>query len=242
MNEHALVADAGTGAVLVKLGMTVLQRTAPKGIALVSSWWRGKEILIVGQPLAGKSTFIDYLQYGLFEDEKETAKTQVVSKTARFNVKMGRDAALELVVKTVFDTPGQIGAVAHADQAFEKRPHGILLFIDLTRPLTGPSHRAVTAWLREFARRLETRWGVRGRKRNRLRCMIVVLNKADKVSADRIEKYKATLRRIVQDELHDARGGMLEEVAIMPCILVTNTQGTRPADSVIAYLAKALMN
>jgi GTPase SAR1 family protein len=233
--------DPGTGSVLVKVGVSVLQRTAPHGIAVVRSWLKGKEIMIVGQGRAGKTTFIDYLQYGIFDDEKETDKTPEIAGTARFNVKLGRDAALELIVKTVTDTPGQIGPLAHANEAFKRRPHAIIIFVDLTAPLVGDPPRAAAGWLKEFARRFETCWGAKGRKGNRLRSLIVVLNKVDKVDAKAVDKYRSVLRRIIEKELHDARGGMLDEAAIMPCVLVTNPNGTRAADSIIAHLAKQLI-
>lgn len=55
------------GATLLKVGVAVIQRITPGGIALFKSWLKGKEIMIVGQARAGKTTFVDYLQYGLFE-------------------------------------------------------------------------------------------------------------------------------------------------------------------------------
>jgi len=88
-------------ATLLKVGVAVIQRVAPSGIALIKSLFKGKEVLIVGQARAGKTTFVDYLHYGLFEDEKERFKTVDVTGSARFNVRMGRDSALELTVKTV---------------------------------------------------------------------------------------------------------------------------------------------
>lgn len=46
------------------------------------------------------------------------------------------------------------------------------------------------------------------------------------------------LRNILDIKLRDACGRMLEEIAIMPCTLVTNPQSTKSADSVIAHPAK----
>jgi len=227
-------------ATLLKVGVAFIQRVAPSGIALIKSWLKGKEVLVVGQKRAGKTTFIDYLQYGLFDDEKETLKTLDVTRSARFNVKMGRDSALELSIKTVVDVPGQIGPSAHADLAFERSPHGIIIFTDLTSPIKGGPDRAATAWLLEFCRRLEAQWRAKGRKGNRIKTVILVLNKMDKVDPKRVELRKKDFRKILDAELREARGQMIEEIAIMPCVLVTNPDGTKAVDGIIAHLAKAL--
>ena len=229
-----------TGATLLKVGVALIQRAAPTGLALLRSWLKGKEVMVVGQPRAGETTFIDYLQYGLFEDEKETEKTENVTPSARFSIKLGRDAALELSIKSVVDLPGQFGAVYQARLAAENRPHAIVIFTDLTRPLRGDSDRAAAAWLQEFCRTLERHWRIQRRQHNRVKSIILVLNKRDKVDEKTVAQRKAIFRKILDVELREACGQMLEEVAIMPCTLVNNPDGTKAVDSVIAHLAKTL--
>lgn len=229
------------GATLLKVGMTMMERAVPGGIALLKSWFKGKEIMVVGQARAGKTTFIDYLQYGLFEDEKETGKTLDVTSSARFNVKMGRDAALELMISAVVDVPGQVGPVEHAKLVFEKRPQAVIIFTDLTRPLKGDAERASSIWVQEFCRTLESRWRANKKRKNRIKSIILVMNKSDKVDEKKLASSKQSYRKILDAELRDARGRMLDDIAIMPCVLVTNPDGTKAADSIIAHLAKALV-
>ncbi|MGH9834643.1 MAG: GTPase domain-containing protein [Blastocatellia bacterium] len=234
------MAGIETGATLLKVGVTMIHRAAPGGIALLKSWFKGKEIMIVGQPRAGKTTFIDYLQYGLFEDEKETDKTRDVVRSARFNVKMGRDAALELTVKLVIDVPGQVGPVEHAKLVFERRPHAVIIFTDLTRSLRGESDRASAAWVQEFCRTLESRWRAGRKRTNRIKTIVLVMNKSDKADEKKVASCKQAFRKILDAELREARGQMLDEIAIMPCTLITNPEGTKTVDGIIAHLAKAL--
>jgi hypothetical protein len=228
------------GATLIKVGVAIIQRVAPSGIALIKSWVKGKEVLIIGQARAGKTTFRDYLQYGLFEDEKETSKTVDIMPSARFNVKMGRDATLELSVKRALDVPGQIGPIEHANLVIKHRPHAVIIMTDLTRPLQGESHHSSATWLLEFCKHLESRWRVKRGRGNRIRSIIIVLNKSDKVDIKKVENRRKLFRKITDAELRDARGQMLDEIAIMSCTLVTNPEGTKLADSIITHLAKAL--
>ena len=70
--------------------------------------------------------------------------------------------------------------------------------------------------------------------------MIVIMNKLDKVDETKADARRKQFRKLVDAEIRDARGQMLDEIAIMPCALVTNPQGTKLVDSVIAHLAKSL--
>lgn len=219
---------------MVEVGLKVLERT----LAGTVSWLSGRDIILVGQPFAGKTTFLDYLHYGLFEDEKETLRTPAVTHTSRFQVSPQRSASLELSVRSVMDTPGQIGPIAQADEVFARKPHAALVFVDATAPLTGPRSPAV--WLEEFSRRLEGRWSLKGRRSNRMRCLMIVLTKADKVASEKAQKHKTKLKSIADSQLLHARGQMLDEVCVVPCCLVTNPEGTKSVDLAITHLAKSL--
>lgn len=196
--------------------------------------------MILGQSRVGKTTFIDYLQHGLFEDEKETDKTLDHTLTPRFNVKIGRDSALELTVKTAVDIPGQWGAVKHADVAFERNPHAILILVDVAASFEDETENNPIFWLKEFSNRLETHWRTENSRINKLQTMMVLMNKIDKATPNKIEQSRKMLRSIANSELRDARGKMKDPIAFVPSCLVTNEKGTKSVDSAIAQLAKKL--
>jgi hypothetical protein len=56
--------DATSG-IALKVGIEVLNRVTPKGYAWVKSKIVGRDILVVGQARAGKTSLQRYLQYGL---------------------------------------------------------------------------------------------------------------------------------------------------------------------------------
>ena len=112
--------------------------------------------------------------------------------------------------------------------------------LDLTTPLNGVSDRASGAWLLEFCKRLEALWRANKRRKNPLKTMIVMMNKSDKVSAGVITANKVEYRKILDAELRDARGRILDDIAIMPSILVNNPNGTKAVDAVISHLAREL--
>lgn len=226
---------------LLKVGVAVIQRTAPTGIAFIRSLFKGKKVLIVGQQRAGKTTFLDYLQYGLFEDEKETAKTFDITRSARrFDVKLGRDASLELSVSAAIDVPGQRGPAAHADLVLEYNPHALIVVLDLTQPLRGKTENASANWLTEFCRRLEKQSRIKGHKQKRLNYVSVLLSKRDKVLEKKAESVQKEMSKILTTEFREARGKMENEIIIIPCSLVTNPEGTKSVYSAIAHLAKSL--
>jgi GTPase SAR1 family protein len=229
--------EAAAAGAAFKAGVDLIFRAAPKGFAFVKSWWIGKEILIIGQARAGKTTFREYLQYDIFEDVKDTIETPDIEPSARFNLELGKNSSLGLIISTAVDIPGQVGAVAHANLAFERNPHALLIVLDLTTPLQGEPDRASAAWLMRFCRRYEARWRSNRRRKNRIKSVIIVMNKADKMDEQIIANKKQEYQNIINTELRDARGSMIQEIAIMPCSVVTNPRGKMLVDSVIRQLA-----
>ena len=220
---------------IVKIGGTIISN-APKGFKYIKSLLTGKTIIIVGQERAGKTTFLEYFQYGFFEDEKHTEKTYDITPSARFDVKLGRNEILEISVKTVIDVPGQIGAVFQAKEIYAQKPHAILVFMDINRPL-----KPAGEWLTEFCKRLETYWRANKHKSNRVKSIILVLNKTDKTNAKTVESRKKAFQKILDAELRDARGTMTGEILVVPTVMVNNAEGTKSADGLINHLAKALV-
>jgi GTPase SAR1 family protein len=220
---------------IVKLGGAIISK-APTGLKYVKSLFVGKTVVIVGQERSGKTTFLEYFQFGFFEDEKDSDKTYDISPSVRFDVKLGRNETLELSIKTVVDIPGQLGANFQAKEIFERKPHAFLIFLDLTRP-----QKDLSIWLSEFCKRLETYWRVNKSKRNRVKSIILVLNKTDKVDNKTVTARKNALRKIIDLELRDARGKMTSEIAVIPTVMVNNPNGTKSADSLITHLAKYLV-
>lgn len=232
--------ESVAGPIAVRVGVAIIQRLAPSGITLVKSWLKGKEILVVGQSRAGKTTFIDYLQYGLFEAEKHTEKTTDHVYSPRFNIKIGRDSALELFVKRTVDIPGQWGAVKHADIAFDRNPHVLVVMVDATAPLRANDDRSASMWLKEFIKRLELKWRIKKTRSNRMKVMVVLMNKSDKANSGKLANLEQRIRQILDAEFREGRGKMKEDVAIMQSCMVINPKKTQEVDSVISFIAKAL--
>jgi hypothetical protein len=147
---------------------------------------------------------------------------------------MGRDKALELVVKTTEEIGGQFDAAQSATLVVNRRPHALLVVTDLTQP-----SEAILAWVTEFCERLEDLW--RQKKRgNRIQSMILILNKSDKCTPDAIDHLKTQLGQILKTELHESRGGIAGAIPVVSSVLVKTPRGTSSADMVITRMARSL--
>jgi hypothetical protein len=94
--------------------------------------------------------------------------------------------------------------------------------------------------LREFCKRLETKWRASGKKNKKLRSVIVVLNKRDKATSEKERQCREAFRKIIDAELREARGSMMADIIYLPCVLVTNPEGPKAVTKLITKLAKAL--
>lgn len=231
--------EPASSATVLKVGMTVLERAAPKGLSYVQSLLKGRRILVVGQERAGKTTFIDYFHYGLFEEESHTSKTRAVNKSARFDIKVGKTEALELKVSTVVDVPGQVGPVMHAQLVSSTKPHAVIVTLDLTRPLAADGPEGSIWWLSEFTKQLERDCLARPSVRALPKCLMLMLTKADKVTQEEIDLKRTALLKICQSHLRKSAAKVNGDIAAKSCILVTNSKGTQSVDAVISHLARS---
>jgi GTPase SAR1 family protein len=218
---------------------SAVERAAPRSfdfIRILKIYFQGKTIMVVGPEGAGKTTFLEYFRYGHFSGERSTEPTLETAEEDRFKVIVGKTETLELPVKQAVDLSGQSGANNHANAVVERNPHAIVVMSNLTTP-----QQDAEAWLREFCRRLETKWRSE-EKKNRLKTMIILLNKRDKpeVTDEIVQQRTTRFREIVDAELRQARGKMSGEVRILPCSIVENPVQTQLVDVAIFELVQRL--
>jgi GTPase SAR1 family protein len=228
------------GAIGLKVAIDLVKRPAMTGLARVHTWLTGNEVLILGPARAGKTSFVEYLRYGVLEPEQETATTIETKKSATFRVKVGRDQSLELKVKRAVDVAGQVGPIEHARLAEERKPHALVVMLDLSAPLTGVSERASGPWLIEFCKHLDERLRDNATMKKRLKTIIFVANKADTQKPDALTRRIDGFRQILKKHLGMSLTTKVDAIPILPCTLVQTENGTGTADAVIVRLAKAL--
>jgi GTPase SAR1 family protein len=224
-------------AVLLKMGLELFVKTSNTTWGYFREWMKRKDVFVIGQPRAGKTTFIDYIQYGLFAEEQETLKTLKVTTSSQHTVSVGKNEKLSMTVRAV-DVPGQYGAGDHARLAFEKNPHAILVFLDLSKPLNAKITGSVT-YLAEFCERLNGLWRLSERKNNRLKCLVVVANKLDKIGTAEWEEAKKAFGSELR-VLNEGLGRMENPPVVRPCVMIKNEQGDKLVANIVTHLAKEL--
>ena len=223
------------GAIGLKVAIDLVKRPAMSGVARVHTWLTGHEVLVLGPARAGKTSFVDYLQYGVLEPEQETAKTLDLRKSATFRLKIGRDSSLELKVRRAVDVAGQVGPMEHAKIVEERKPHAVVVLLDLSAPVT---HSAT--WLTDFCKHLDERLRSNPGAKKRLKTIVFVANKQDALTPDAAVKRIERFRQIVKKHLVLAFSTKVDSIPIMPCILVQKDNAIGLADAITLRLAKAL--
>lgn len=234
------MSDPATGALALKVALEVVKRVPTSGLARARDFFVGNQLLVVGPPRVGKTSFVDYLRHGIILDEKDTPKTDRLERTPAFRITLGRDASLELRLRRAIDAPGQVGPVQQAEYALEYRPHGLVFVTDVSRPFGGSSDDATANWLRLFLSHLNARSARHGPKKNRTKAIAVLLNKADKIT----KKALADRHRKTTDLFSELSGPgtvNVDSVRTTATILITNPQGTHSADQALALLARDLV-
>lgn len=202
----------------------------------------GKKVIVVGPPGAGKSTFMDYLHYGVF-DPAQSPEVTVRPRTAKnFKFTLGRKKSLVASIKRALDMPGQPDPRWVAEEVFRERPHALIVVLDATAPTDDEADpRSTAIWLRKFSRAAEQMARETRGKRNRLRTVVVALNKIDRVSEPELQTREARCQEVLDD--WRAGGPGAAPPRILRCISVCvpgRTDGTSWIDAVLSDVAIGL--
>jgi hypothetical protein len=231
------------GAVAAGVVKLAIERGGRPGIDKALSLLRGKTLMVVGPPRSGKSTFLDYVRYGVFQHEQETQKTYRPQNVQDFRLAIGPDKALKVAIRKAIDIPGQWTPKDLAREVFDRRPHALIVMLDLSAPLDDPNDsRSAAIWLRDFCSEADIRAHATKAKKNRLRVFIVALNKADLVSEEILAQRQAAFEQIVDDRWRTARGQHHADPMFRRCVAVQNDDGTRWVDAILVDVAKAMVH
>jgi hypothetical protein len=226
---------------IIKVAVTY----APKGAAWIASRTRGKIVMVVGPRRAGKSAFTRYLRFGILQHAQDSLPTYDPVPTGVFNLRLGQQQSLEVAIKNAYDLPGNWDARDVADQAFQHRPHALVIVLDLTAPLTGDDNRACADWLGRFFERLDERWrDVRPKlRRNRLRSVVVAMNKLDLLEdADAVvAEYEPSLRATVEQHFKAAKGPKTDDVLFRRSVMVESPAGDRWINAILVDVAESMI-
>jgi GTPase SAR1 family protein len=211
-------------------------RAAPKGLARLRTYAKGKEILVVGPSSAGKSKFAQYLRLGTLDPEGMRLMTFHLTKSPTFVVHVGPDGSLALNVRRAVDTPGQTGPIQHGTLVGERKPHAVIILLDSSKTIL-----ATVRWLRLFCNQLDTVLRRGSYTKRKLREIVVLLNKRDKISNNEFEELSQSVRAELNRYLAVPLGAKrAAAIPIFECIAIQTPQGTALIDKVIAYLAQHL--
>ncbi len=211
-------------------------RAAPKGVARLRTYAKGKEILVVGPSSAGKSKFTQYLRLGTLDPEGTREMTYHISKSPTFIVHVGPQGSLALNVRRAVDTPGQTGPIQHAHLVGERKPHAVIILLDSTKSLA-----ATGRWLRTFCDQLDTVLRHARYTRRKLREIVVLLNKRDKIDNHELTELCQMVRTALDRYLAVALGrDRCAAIPVLECISVQTPQGPALIDTVITHLAEHL--
>jgi len=228
-------------AIALKLGIELVKRITPTGLAWIRAWFQGRKILVVGQPRAGKTSFVRYLQYGIFTDpDEKSPRTRKVRKSASFTVGMGKDQALKMQVRSTIDTVGQALASEHAANTVLHHPDALVIIVDLASDWRGQTEYQASHYLGEFCDHLAGELSEHKKLRKKLKAVVVVLNKKDLASNSKIISWRRGTERILEEKLRASFGARVKDVPILSCSLIERHDTGRSANAVIEAIALAL--
>jgi len=212
------------------------RRVPVQGLSRLSTYIRGKEILILGPGSAGKTKFAQYLRLAALDPEGKREMTYGVTRSPAFVVSVGQEEGRVLRVRRAVDTPGQVGPLQHALLVARRRPHAVIVMLDCSGdPLS------TLRWFYLFCNALDAVLRRVSYLARRLQEMVVLLNKRDKIDDREFAKLRQAVRKVLERHLSVVWGEeRVRSIPILECISVRTGRGTALIDGAIAQLTERL--
>ena len=228
--------DAEAQTVGMEWSVEMMRRTLVGWFSRLTTFARGKEILIVGPGSAGKTKFAQYLRWGVLDPEGQRDMTYGITKSSAFVLGLGREQGSALRVRRAVDTPGQVGPRHHANLVGRWKPHAVVVMLDCSSNVL-----ATVRWLGLFCDSLDTvlrrgSYAARG-----LNEIVVLLNKRDQIDNGASDELRQAVRQVLNQYLSVPLGvERVSAIPILDCVSVQTGRGTTLIDGVIAQLTERL--
>ncbi|MCL5281568.1 MAG: hypothetical protein M1376_16850 [Planctomycetes bacterium] len=228
--------EAEAQTVSMEWSVETMRRTLATWLSRLTTYARGKEILIVGPGSAGKTKFAQYLRWGALDPEGQRHMTYGITKSPAFVLGIGREPGLLLKVRRAVDTPGQVGPRHHANLVGRRKPHAVVVMLDCSTSLS-----ATERWLCLFCNNLDTVLRRGSYAARRLDALVVVLNKRDQIDSGQSDELRQAVRQVLHQYLSVPLGPeRVNAIPVLDCVSVQTGQGTTLIDGVVAQLTERL--
>ncbi len=193
---------------------------------------RGSVMCVMGPKRVGKTSFLNYLQFGRLPDQRPVGgPTRHVSDP--FSVTVEEDSRLKLHIRRTRDFPGELDPGPQVKWVKEESPSILLLF--LAFPTVDLD------WLEEFLGRLADLLRTDHGFGKTLRACRVVINKDDLVTESEAATAVASVRALVEAVLGPVVSPSgLSRIEVSPCSLLGSEGGKLNADALILSVANDL--
>ncbi len=229
--------DAEAQTVGMDWSVEMMRRTLVTWFSRLTTYARGKEILIVGPGSAGKTKFAQYLRWGALDPEGQRNMTYGITKSPAFVLGLGRVQSLPVRVRRAVDTPGQVGPRHHANLVGRRRPHAVVVMLDCSSTLS-----ATERWLCLFCNDLDRVLRRGSYAARKLAAIVVVLNKRDQMESGPSDELRQAVRQVLNQYLSVSLGP--ERVSSIPsleCVSIQTGQGTTLISGVVTQLTERLV-
>ncbi|MGP0088634.1 MAG: GTPase domain-containing protein [Xanthobacteraceae bacterium] len=228
--------------IAVKVGVEVLTKVAPKGIAWLSAQMFGMTLLVIGERRAGKSSFVNYFEYGvLLSKGTRTPRTQEIRDTASFDLSIGRDKALRMSVRKATDTRGHDTPKEQAALVVRRKPTVLMIFLDVSRDWDASDEDYGYLYLKKVLEELNSKTIRSKGVSNNLKHLCIVLNKADEVDATEYQKKVRSVKGILRAFGAPNWGPGKDDIAIYRCISIDHDEALQLLDGILKSIVVAAM-
>ena len=123
--------DSGS-AIVADISGEVFKLVAPGLLEWLRTTVFGKKMIVVGVPMSGKTTFVNYLCTGeLGDKDVDPGRTEPDKPPVKSVIQINTQTKFELRLKKIGDSMGQAFEQTQAKWAVEANPHVMMIFLKM---------------------------------------------------------------------------------------------------------------
>jgi hypothetical protein len=225
-----------------------LAKNSPQIMRLMKGYLLGQNILILGTPIAGKTSFLNYLRYGTLPNTgAPPTKTFVPYDSLPFA--RNKQGAYDINIKRGMDVPGDTDIKSQLERLTARKPEILLVFISIApvanrkKPYQDNKHSeniklwdAQSKWLLSFANELKSILVGDESLRRKLKAILFILNREDLLEPSTMAARHQQVSKALEIALKPALGKNFERIEVINCSLYDQAS----ADEVVIRLFHAL--